>query len=186
MRRFLGAACVAFCLLGRHAAADVDHAIGGAFSSGAQDVFDFYDEAIPNSEVTGIPVGVSYRSIFQLPAGLRIDLWAGPIVLVFGDVSYLDLPVSGTVGWNFHESGNANPYVRVGVIGHVIDGDLTDDSSASGLLGAVGLEFMKQRKVHIFVEVAHDTSEIEFDDGFGVRKVDALGTLLTVGAVLAF
>ena len=57
---------------------DVHHAIGLAYTSGAQDVFDFYDE-IPWVDVDRLsPVGLFYRLAIDYDSGIRTDIGVGP------------------------------------------------------------------------------------------------------------
>lgn len=175
------------------AAADVDHAIVINYMAGAGDVYDFFDD-LPNTDVTAIPVGLSYRPVINLDHGMRVDVEVGPAAIVIVDtpgegtsLEYFDLGVSGTFGWNATRESNTNFYLRGGVAGHLIDSDYSPDSSAFGLLGALGVEFNKQRAVNGFIEASYDTSQIDmYDPGVGVREINPRGFVLAGGVILAF
>ena len=171
-------------------ATNVNHAIGVSYSAGAQDVFDFYEDNFPVfiDFTFDVPVGLSYRAIFLFDRGLRADIGLGPIVYAFGDFEHIDFPVSGTVGWNFNDSGDVNPYARAGIVGHGFSSNATEDSTAFGGLGALGIEFNHQRNVNIFVEAGYDTSEVRFESfsRFVTEEIRPTGFTFTVGTVLAY
>lgn len=173
-------------------AGNFHHAIGLAYTSGAQDVFDFYDE-VPWLDVDRFsPVGLFYRLAIEYDSGVRTDIGIGPLAFAIGDVDYHDVPLTATIGYNLNPKGSVNPYLRGGLSYHFVDGDYVDDPNALGLFGAIGLEFGKG-KPWFFVEVAYDTAEItmkydSYSYGYGsyAKSEDIKVTDLMISAGVMF
>ena len=142
-------------------ATTVDNALGLSYVTGVHDVGDFYDDE-EFLDVTTWPVGLAYRLTVNLDVGVRFDFGVGPVVLMFGDADYWDVPLQATVGYSLFPHHTFRPYIRGGASYHFMDGDLVDSKAGAGLLGAVGVEIGKRGRVSFFGEVSLDTAEATF------------------------
>jgi len=174
-------------------AADVDHTLGLAYSSGLQDIVDFYDDQ-PLIDVFGVPVGFVYRPVFNFTSPLRVDISVGPIAVIFveefggtTEIDYFSLSTSVTAGWNFLPDKTVNLYLRGGGSLHFVSSDFTEDSTAGGVFGAIGIEFPKQKSVHGYLEASTDTAEITmFSAATGAREIKLGEFVFSGGVVLSF
>ena len=139
------------------------------YSSGFKDVADWHDDNLNVESDLISPVGLTYRFNYNYDSGLRMDLGLGPISMIGGDVDYFNMPLFATVGYNLFQDSNFNLYVRGGFTYHILDGDYVTDDSATGLLGAVGIE--AGGRVKFVAELAVDTAEATFSNG-GVYLYD--------------
>jgi hypothetical protein len=136
--------------------------LGVSYASGLTDVTDLYED---NLRAAGFdvnvdlkfPVGVAAGVRYDWTSGIRADVGLGPVFLIGGDVEHSEVPLSATVGYNFMRLSDISPYVRGGLVHHFVSGDLYS-SSTPGFLLAAGVDF-----THVSVELAVDTSEVEFD-----------------------
>jgi hypothetical protein len=148
-----------------------------AASTGIQDVSDIYEQNYNNTHTYSqvdiksiIPVGLAVQGTYTWNSGVRVDMGLGPFFFLkdFGDgdidtgLDYTEVPVSATVGYTFIPNGAVSPYVRAGGAYHITSGDYVE-SSSPGLLGAVGIEFMRKRLASVSLEVAVDKSKVEFE-----------------------
>ncbi len=128
---------------------------------------------------------------------MRLDLGQGPFLwmrdtgtgAVDTGLDHFEAPVSATVGYTFFPKSGASPYVRAGVVHHIVSGDYVEGSE-SGLLGAIGVEFMRQRVASILLELTFDKSRVEFDryqrTGSVVRRsTEKINTYDTVISIIA-
>jgi hypothetical protein len=86
----------------------------------------------------------------------------GPAMIMTGDATYWEVPLSITVGYTLFPDKAISPYVRVGPSYHVAGGDFYDSSDV-GVLAAVGVEFLQNGHFRFGVEDAYDgaTTNIE-------------------------
>lgn len=171
--------------------------------SGIDDVTDIYEENYNNTHTSTqvdvkflLPVGIAVQGTYTWNSGVRVDLGLGPVFILRdngdGDIDtgldHTEVPVSATVGYTFIPSGSVSPYVRAGVAHHFASGDYVEGSSP-GLLGAVGIEFMRQSTVSVSLEVAVDKSEVEFErfrrsGSTVVRTTDSINSYETMFSVI--
>jgi hypothetical protein len=145
-----------------HAAGDWRFEAGISYVSGISDVADHYEENLQRAgkdvEVdVRVPVGLQAMATYLWQSDVRADIGLGPMFFISGDVKHFELPISATVGYSFMAGSSVVPYVRGGLVYHVVDGDQYS-STSPGLLAAVGVEF-----THFAFELATDQSEVEFD-----------------------
>ncbi|MEN8180366.1 MAG: hypothetical protein ABFS39_17340 [Pseudomonadota bacterium] len=140
-----------------------NHIIGLAYTSGFQDVVDWHDDNLNVETDMLSPVGLTYRYNYNYDSGLRMDIGLGPISMIGGDVDYFNMPLVATVGYNLFQDSGFNVYVRGGLSYHILDGDYVVDDSATGLLGAVGIE--AGNRVKFVAEISMDTAEAAFSNG---------------------
>jgi hypothetical protein len=136
--------------------------LGLAYTSDVTEVADLYEENLraegfDASVDLKFPLGVAAGVMYDWESGIRGDLTLGPAFFIGGEVDHFEMPLAATVGYNFWRTADISPYVRAGVIYHFASGDYYS-SSKPGLLAALGLDFER-----FSVEVAVDTSEVEFD-----------------------
>jgi hypothetical protein len=164
-------------------AADLHHAFGLTYSGGAQEVADFYDDL--GYSTSGVPIGLSYRPYLSYDSGMRVDFDLGPIVAVIGDIWYLDVPISSTIGYDFETSGGTSFYLRGGGALHILDGDDVEDSMAVGAVAAAGVHFKKSSSISYILEVSYDTATTtlyDYWDEVG-KDVHCQGINVTFGIV---
>lgn len=59
-------------------------------------------------------------------------------------------------------TASISPYVRVGGRKHLASGDYVEGTTA-GFFGGIGLEFLRDRRVGIGMEISYDASEVELE-----------------------
>lgn len=139
--------------------------IGVAYVKGLDNVFDRYKK---NAEASGqtvdldkpIPLGISFDVHYEQNTGLRVGGGVGPFLRMRGAKSHLEVPVNVTVGYTFLRTSETAPYVRVGVVRHIVSGDYYV-SSSPGLLAAAGVEFKRSLSPRYALEVSIDQSKVE-------------------------
>ncbi|MBU0729870.1 MAG: hypothetical protein KKE17_07240, partial [Proteobacteria bacterium] len=164
------------------------------YSFGVLDVHDFYQKGAPAWEKTdAFPVGIAYRATANFDNGFRADVGIGPVVHI-GDLGtpvqgyeYSDKPLNATVGYSFILSKNTKVYIRSGLVYHYLGkGGYQNKNDAFGVLGAVGVEFAKQRKMSGFLEVAYDNTEVTFEYNCGAVSCAQREDIKISGFVVSF
>lgn len=176
-------------------AADWRFPLGFSYISGMSDVADLHEEnleadpSVFDASVDGIPVGLAFRPYVEIKNLVRIGADVGPAMLIIADeVDFFNLAVNLTVGLNLIPSANISPYIRAGVAHNISSGDFVEDSNP-GFFGAVGIEFLRKRRVGFGFEVAIDQSEIEFErvGRFGTTSIEKINPSdLVVSAFVIF
>ena len=148
-------------------AADWRFPLGLSYASGFEDVVDIYDDnleaegySVDKSE--GPPVGISFHPYVEFDNGLGVGASIGPSMIIYGDTDFLDVPVGLDGRYTFIPGAGISPYVRVGVRTHLASGDYVEGTTP-GFFGAIGLEFLRDRRVSIGVEISTDASEVELE-----------------------
>jgi hypothetical protein len=165
------------CVVSPASAGDWKFPIGVTYSSGFQDVIDYHEDAIGVDADFSFPIGVSFHPYIEFEKGHRIGIDVGPVGIIFietnfsEDKDYFNLPVGATYGYAFARDGSVVPYVRAGVRYNIAGGDFVDGSSP-GLIGAIGLEMARQKRVSFGLEVAYDNATIDLKDDFGFSVPD--------------
>ena len=168
MRPFV-AAIIAFLVFPAASARANDwHAGPGvAYVTKINDVVDIYQANVraqgKSVEVDKpFPLGVTFDAHYQMDGGLRIGFGLGPYFRLSGDAKHFELPLNGTVGFNFMPQEQVSAYVKGGLVHHFASGDYYE-SSQPGLLAAGGVELAKQGSLSFTIELAFDSSKIELD-----------------------
>lgn len=147
-------------------AGEMNFSVGASYSTGIGDVVDYYEELLESRgygvDVSQFPLGVSHTGHYQFDSGLRLGYGVGPAFAITGDVDYMEIPVSATVGYTFAPTSDISPYVFAGPSIHLIDGDYVKDDNATGALYGVGIEFARNGTVSYVLEIAKDTTEVDF------------------------
>ena len=139
--------------------------------TGYGDVVDLYEENLEaqgytTEESWNVPVGIAFNPYYEFNSGFRIGTGLGPMSYLAtsgadDDVYFFNVPINANIGFTLFPKGSVAPYVRAGVMYHLAAGDYVEDVSP-GFFAGIGVEFMRNRKVSLGLEVAIDTSEIEF------------------------
>lgn len=146
---------------------------GVSYINGADDIRDQLKDNLEASgydvdTVGGLPVGLSFQPYYEFDNGLGLGLGFGPFIYYFGDVHFWDVPVNVCLRYAVLPKSSVTPYIRVGASYQIADGDYYERSNI-GYVGAVGLEFMRNRAVSAGFEIGYDSSEIELED---LRTID--------------
>ncbi len=155
--------------------------VGLVYVSGAQDVVDKMKENYFLRDDTLWPVGVAFNPYLEFKNGLGIGAAIGPAIFMSvesnrnGDrhddhdsFNYI-IPVGLDLRYTFIKKGDVTPYVKAGFRYPIAGGDYFR-SSRIGAFGALGMEFLRTKRVSIGLEVSYDDSKIEVKAGeFGAR-----------------
>lgn len=158
----------ALLLAGSVHAGEWDFGVGVSYVSGISDVADLYEEnleAETSSEVDviDIPIGAGFIARYQADSGLLFHVGIGPAFIIAGDADHTEIPISATIGYSFIRDGDTSPYIRIGVVDHSVSGDYVE-SSDSGTLAAIGVEFGRKQGLNWGIELSADDSTVEFED----------------------
>ncbi|MEW6379704.1 MAG: hypothetical protein AB1611_08845 [bacterium] len=108
---------------------------------------------------------VSFHPYVQFDFGLGVGGGIGPIMVIAGDASFVNFPLKLDVRYAIPRI-SVSPYVRAGLSYHAASGDYVDRSKP-GVFAAVGVEFLRTKKVGFGFELSFYQAEIEFE-----RKVE--------------
>lgn len=172
MKHQIAAIALVGCTLNAPAfAGEMNFSVGLSYASGINDVVDYYEETMESEgyevDASLFPLGVSHTGHYQFDNGLRLGYGVGPAFLIAGDVDYTEIPFQANVGYTFAPSASVSPYVFVGPTVHFIDGDYVTEDSASGAIFGAGIEFARNSAVSYVLEIAKDTTEVEFSNYSG-------------------
>jgi hypothetical protein len=148
-------------------AADWRFPLGLTYVSGFEDVVDIYED---NLEAEGYyiysvdywPVGISLHPYVQFDSGFGVGFDIGPLMFISGDREFFNIPIGLNLRFLFIPKANTSPYVRAGGRHHLASGDYVEGSTP-GFFGGFGIEFLRDKRVNMGIEVAYDSSEIELE-----------------------
>jgi hypothetical protein len=143
--------------------------VGLTYVSNFQNIADLYEdnlkaEGLITETVDAIPVALSFNPYVQFNSGLGVGAGVGPLMIITGDTSFVDLPLKLDLRYSIPQI-NVSPYVRGGLSYHAASGDYVE-SSNPGVFGAIGVEFLRKKVVGFGFELSYDSSEIEFEREF--------------------
>ena len=98
--------------------------------------------------IEGLPIGISFQPYYEFDFGLGIGVGLGPIIATIGDASLLDIPVNLSLRYAILPHLAITPYIRTGISSHIASGDYLE-STNMGFVGAIGVEFMRNRAVSV-------------------------------------
>jgi hypothetical protein len=155
---------------------------------------EFLDQIEDNLEDEGYttdtfiwPVGITVQPYYEFDFGLGIGFGAGPVVLVSGDADAFLLPLNASLRFAFLPWAKVTPYVRAGVSHIMASGDYVEGSS-TGLVGALGVEFMRHKAVGLGIEIGYDSAVVEMEDPDPVDPdatddINAVGLIVSIQAI---
>jgi len=165
--------------------------IGLSYAQGFTDVVDLYKD---NLEKEGydvkssgaIPVGISAKGYYQFDSGIGCGAGFGPMMIISSSEAYFfGFPLYADVRYTLLQGSNICPYVRAGIQYVSASGDYVKKSSP-GFLGAIGVEFLRNKRVGFGLEFAVTTSKIEFEDktsSKGKKEINPTKFLVSAFAV---
>jgi hypothetical protein len=75
---------------------------------------------------------------------------------------FFDIPIGLDLRYTFIPTANTSPYIRAGGRHHLASGDYVEGSTP-GFFGGFGIEFLRDKRVNMGIEVSYDSSEIELE-----------------------
>ena len=179
-----------FCVSAVKAGDGWNYSIALSYVDGLDDLVDIYESNLESegytvTDVTEVPIGISFQPYYQYENGLQIAGGVGPIIYMYGDRDYFELPLHLSVGYSLFKDSAISPYVRGGLSYHAASGDYVDGSSA-GFRAAVGVELLKSKVVSMGVEVAMDTAEVDIEDNVNGGIVGVKSAETTIGMFITF
>jgi hypothetical protein len=167
----IGVFMVLLCMTVSAEAGEWRFPFGPTYVSGFSDVADLFKDNLRYKGYIvdssgGVPIGLSFHPYYQGESGLGMGLGFGPAMIIMVDSSNSDsyelvlVPVSLDVRYAFNITGSVSPYIRGGGTYLYASGDFKD-SVQPGAFGAVGLEFLRNRKVSVGLEAGYDTSVVK-------------------------
>jgi len=172
-----------------NAALDWRFPVGLSYASGINELGDAIQDNFGLSDHWFWPVGLSFQPYAEFDFGLGIGASLGPLALVFidrgweTDVSYT-VPLGLDVRYTFFRKGNVSPYARAG-FKYLLAGGDNLDSGDPGVFGAVGVEFLRKKRVNLGLEVGYCAAEVEVLEGRhgGPKNVKPYEFLISVFAI---
>lgn len=142
--------------------------VGLAYTSGVKDVIDHFEDNLratgfTTEKVAEVPIGVSFQPYYEFDSGMGIGFGFGPSTVITGDVDFFNLPVNFCLRYTIAPESSNAVYIKAGISGNIASGDYVENTQ-TGFLGALGVEFMREKAVGFGFEVGYASSTIEFED----------------------
>jgi hypothetical protein len=141
-------------------------ALGYSFLSNVNELKDSYKhlskDAGDDNSIYNTSFSICFQPYYQFQNGFRAGAGIGPLILLTGDATHVQVPVNMTLGYSFFMDSKISPYVRSGISYPIASGDYYADS-LPGFFGGVGFEILNTKPLHIGFEAAYDASEILLD-----------------------
>mgnify|MGYP003897904135 CR=1 FL=1 len=159
--------------------------MGYSFLSNVYELKDSYKhlskDAGDDNSIYNPSISLSFQPYYQFQNGFRAGAGIGPLVLLIGDASHVQVPVNMTLGYSFFMDSKISPYVRTGISYPIASGDYYADSSP-GFFGGMGIEIPNTEPIHMGFEVAYDASGIKLDQASDQSSSEKIKT----GEVMLF
>lgn len=172
-----GAICV-LTMVASVEAGEMRWPVGLSYVAGFTDVTDRFEKNLGgHTTVTATPVGINIQPYYEFDIGIRIGAGVGPLMMIFGDATFFDVPLNLHLGYALPLGKSAALYARGGVAYNLALGDYVQGSSP-GLFAAGGVEFMRTRRVRLAIEAGVNNAEIELDAnsrGTRTTKIKPIG-----------
>lgn len=188
---FLFLAVTFFSIPSLVSASEFRFPVGLSYVQGFNDVVDLYKDNLKaegyNVQGSGaIPVGLSAKGYYQFDSGFGFGVGFGPMMIVSSSEAYFfGCPLHADIRYTLLQGENTCPYIRAGVQYSYASGDYVKKSSP-GFLGAIGVEFLRNKRVGFGLEFAVTTSKIEFEDktsSSGKKEINPAKFLISAFAV---
>ena len=160
---------------GSASAADWRFPVGLTYVHGFWNVADIFENNLEKEglpvEITAIPFGLSFHPYYLQSddgpvrgEGIGIDIGPLMFISVTGDVDryFFNVPINLNLRYTSNPRANISLYVRGGVMYNIASGDYVKGTTP-GPFGAIGIEFLRQRRVGLGMEIAYDISKIEVE-----------------------
>lgn len=151
------------------------------YASGFSDVTDYYERLL-RVDVNAIPIGVAFSPYAEFDysswTGSAVGMQIGPVEFVFwdsevtggsGSISdsglFLAVPLVLYYGQMFAPEKSVSPYVKIGYSYPFVSGDAVEEVSP-GFFAALGVDFMRQKRVGVGLEFAIDKSTVTFKEQY--------------------
>jgi hypothetical protein len=165
--------------------------LGLTFVSGAGEIVDQMEENMEAEgyivdSAQGLPMGISLQPYYEFDSGLGIGGGIGPFMLGFGDIDFSIIPVNLSLRYAFMPKSSTAPYLRLGASTLLASGDYIEEAQP-GFIGAVGVEFMRDKAVQFGIEAGYDSSSIKIEDlpagPTATKTIEPVGFLISIFAV---
>ena len=149
--------------------------VGISYANGFQKALDkltdFYRQDGFDVDQVNIPVGLTLDPYYEWDNGIGVGISVGPTAFMVVQEKYFGyyysentefsyaVPVGGYLRYTLFRDKNFSPYIRAGVRYPIAGGDNLG-SPQVGPFGAVGVEFLRTKKVGVSVEVGYDASKV--------------------------
>ncbi len=148
-------------------AADWRFPLGLTYTSGFGDVVDIYEDNLKAegylvTTTESLPVGISFHPYAQFDSGFGVGFGVGPLMIIYGDREFFDIPIGLDFRYTFMPTANTSPYIRAGGRYHAASGDYVEGTTP-GFFGGFGVEFLRDKRVNMGIEISYDSSEIELE-----------------------
>jgi hypothetical protein len=141
-------------------------ALGYSFLSNVYELRDSYKhlskDAGNGNNIYNTSIRVCFQPYYQFQSGFRAGAGLGPLVLLTGDATFVQIPVNITMGYSFFLDAKISPYIRAGLSYPVASGSYYA-GSVPGFFSGMGIEILNTEPIHIGFEAAYDASEIKLD-----------------------
>ncbi len=185
--------CIALVIGSGSAAADEWRIpVGLAYISGMGDIVSQYEDNLEadgyvTDSVNGMPLGIIAQPYFTYDSGLGFGMGLGPVILIYGDADFFNLPINACVRYTLKPKSNASIYFRGGLSYNISSGDYVENSNI-GLVGAVGVELMRNRAVGLGFEIGYDSASIKLEHRTTLNPSDTedykpVGLMISIFAV---
>jgi hypothetical protein len=165
--------------------------LGLTFVSGVGEIVDQIEanmetEVYDVESTQGLPMGISLQPYYEFDSGLGVGGGIGPFMLGFGDASYMIIPMNVSLRYAFMPKSRTAPYLRLGASTLLASGDYFEGGQL-GFIGAVGVEFMRDKAVQFGIEAGYDSSSIKMEDlptgPTATKTIEPVGFLISIFAV---
>lgn len=184
------ALALGFLLIQPAAAGEWRIPVGLSYVGGATE---FLDQVEDNLEAEGYttdtfiwPVGLTVQPYYEFDFGMGVGFGVGPLVMLAGDADATLLPVNASLRYAFLPRAKLTPYLRTGLSYTIASGDFIESSSV-GLVGAVGVELLRHKRVGIGFEIGYDSSVVEMEDlkegPDETKDIHPVGLIISIQAI---
>ncbi len=157
--------------------AQINGYIGVGYFSAGKSISDAYD-SLPGVEIQRRGLAgfeLNSRIAYIHESNFRADIGVGTGMLIGGDISFTNFPLSATVGYQY-PLGSSYLYARAGVVHHIVSGDFIKEESSTAPLLAVGFE-----SDSFFAELSVDTAKVTIGQGFVEEETSLSGVTFNLG-----
>jgi len=164
---------------------------GLSYVGGASEFLDQVEENLEDEGYTTDtfiwPVGLTVQPYYEYDFGLGVGFGLGPLVMLAGDADATLLPVNACLRYAFMPRAKVTPYLRTGLSYIIASGDYIEGSSA-GFIGAVGVEFLRHKRVGVGFEIGYDSAVVEMEDPRptgpnGTTDINVVGLIVSIQAI---